>query len=256
MSLSAIVTTKNNASTLEPCLRSLRFANEIVVVDSGSTDTTLEVAQRYQARIFNNAWAGYGAQKNYGARQATGEWLLFIDADEEVPEQLQTEITKAIQASPVDFYWLRIVTVFLGKPLRHLYGHNPRLWRRDQGQWTTDLVHEQVATKTGTRITLGDTLSQVLPTPLMHHSHPTIASYLKRMNHYAALDAMEMKKTNQHRSGRAVQPTWWLPWQLAGRQLLKLLFYRKGFLDGPAGWTWCFLSSYYELTMGRFYLKP
>jgi len=254
MKLSAIVITHNEESTIKRCLASVAFADEIIVVDSGSTDKTLSIARSAGARVFEHPWGGFGAQKNYGAQQATAEWVLFIDADEEVTSELKQSIITAV-ANPAapDFYWLKITTVFLGKELRHLYGHNPRLFRRARGQWTEDFVHEQVETVDGSRIRLGDSLSKLLSSPLMHYSHDTVKSYLSSMERYTDLDAAQMKKTGAHRSGRAIKPSWTLPWKLAGRQLVKLLFYRRGFLDGPSGLAWSFLSGYYEFRMAQKY---
>lgn len=254
MKLSAIVITKDAAKILARVLASLKFADEIIVVDSGSQDATLEVAKQLGARVFSNPWPGYGQQKNYGLDKARGEWALFIDADEEVTLTLQKSVLQAID-SPVDFYWLRIVTVFLGKPLKHLYGHNPRLFRKAAGHWTNDKVHEQVATRSGQRLRLGETSSKIIPEPLIHHSHATVASYIKKMHRYTTLDAQQMKATGQHRSGRSVKKSWLLPWQLASRQFVKLYLYRQGFLDGYAGFMWSLLSAWYEYEMGRKFLR-
>lgn len=255
MKLSALVITLNEEANIQRCLTSLSFADEVIVVDSGSTDKTVEYAKEKGARVFTNPWPGYGAQKNFAAEQAHGEWLLFIDADEEISTELQTDIKAVISStSSLDFYWLKIVTIFLNKPLRHLYGHNLRLFRKSAGHWTADHVHEQVETTSKQRIRLGDSLSAVLPTHLLHHSHTTVRSYLHSMQEYTSLDAEQIKKTGKHRSGRSVTPTWILPWQLGFRQFLKLLIYRKGLLDGWHGFVWCVLSGYYEYVMARKYV--
>lgn len=251
MKLSAIVITKDSAKTLGQTLASLKFSDEIIVVDSGSTDTTSEIAYTFGAKIFNNPWPGYGRQKNFGLSKASGEWVLFIDADEEVTPALAVAITSTIQQPAPSFVWLRIVTIFLGKPLRHLYGHNPRLFKKSVGRWTDDKVHEQVEQFNGTRIQLHDSYSAVIIEPLLHHSHQTIGSYIKRMHHYTTLDAQQMKSTGKHRSGRSLPVSWILPWQLAARQFIKLFFYRRGFLDGYPGFMWCLLSAYYEYEMGN-----
>ncbi len=256
MTISAIVITKNEVLNIERCLKSLAFADETIVVDAESTDGTAEIARQRGAKVIVRPWPGYGAQKNFGASQATGDWLLFIDADEEVTSELAAAIQDSIKQSAKDFYWLRIVTVFLGKPLRHLFGHNPRLFRRQAGKWSEQHVHEQVEhIEEQVTIKLGDDHSGIITTPLLHHSHPTVASYLKKMHHYTTLDAKHMAETGRHRSGRTVRPGALLPYMLASRQFLKMLFYRKGVFDGPAGWVWCWLSGYYEFEMGKKYLQ-
>lgn len=255
MSLSAIIITHNEEANIARVLRSVAFANERIVIDAHSTDRTMKIAAREGARVFTRSWTGYGAQKNYGLAQARSEWALFVDADEEVSPELQAQIVTTLHQADRDFWWLRIVTVFLGRPLRHLFGHNPRLFRRVAGRWTDAAVHEQVVTAAGDVVRLGDDLSRVLRAPLLHHSHTTIRSYLARMHQYTTLDAAQMATTDRHRSGRVVVRSWLLPWWLALRQFTKLFVYRRGVLDGWAGWVWCGVSAYYEWEMGVKYLR-
>jgi glycosyltransferase involved in cell wall biosynthesis len=259
MKLSAIVITKNEEANIARCLSSVSFADEIIVVDAESTDATASLAREAGATVFVRPWPGYGPQKNFGASCAHGEWLLFIDADEEVPPALAEEIQQTIVNPTVDFYWLRIVTVFVGQPLRHLYGHNPRLFKKSAGQWTEDHVHEQVQHSARADeylvVKLDDRFSKMLTASLLHHSHATIASYLKKMHRYTSLDAEQMKKTGRHRSGRPVKPSFLLPWRLAIRQSLKLALYRRGILDGGPGILWCALSGYYEYEMATKFLE-
>ena len=257
--LSAIILTRNEASSIERCIASLSFADEVIVVDSGSTDQTTLLAKRCGANVFTHAWAGYGEQKNFGAAKAMGQWLLFIDADEELSPALAKTITSLINTPaakpPYDYYWLRIITIFLHRPLTHLEGNNLRLFKKSAGHWNDATVHEQVVSDSNQTIKLGDPLSGRLSSPLFHYSHRTISSYLKKMHYYTTLDAKQMYTTGHHRSGRSYQPSTLLPYRLFLRQLVKLLFYRRGFLDGIAGCTWCFLSAYYEYEMGKKYLR-
>lgn len=251
MTISAIIITKNEEATIQRCLKSVAFANEVIVVDGNSTDNTTKLARELGATVYNNPWPGFGQQKNFGAQRAHGEWLLFIDADEEVSPSLQRAIQNALTAPVTDFYWLRIVTIFLGKPLQHLYGHNPRLFKKSAGQWSAAPVHEQVVRNDGSLLTLGDVFSQVITEPLLHHSHTTLASYFSSMHRYTSLDAEYLKRTGKHRSGMPVRPSWWLPWYLSMRQFLKLVLYRRGWQDGISGWLWCIVSAYYEWEMAQ-----
>lgn len=257
--LSAIVITKNEEDNISRCLKSLSFADEIIVVDSGSTDNTTSLAKQHGAKVFHNKWVGYGPQKNFAAQKASGDWLLYIDADEEAPPALAKSIRSAVNNNMSDntynFYWLKIVTVFLGKPLSRLYGHNPRLFKKNDGGWTDAAVHEQVITSDNYIIKLGDTKSGLLETPLLHHSHKTISSYIKKMHHYTSLDADQMHLTQQHRSGKKVTPTFILPLKLSIKQFIKLLVYKRGILNGIPGIIWCSLSAYYEYEMATKYLK-
>lgn len=255
MSLTAVIITKNEAGNIQRCLSSLSFAAEQIVVDAGSTDNTAQLAAQLGARVFVKPWTGYGPQKNFGLKQANNEWLLFIDADEEITPELAKEIIATINHPARDLYWLRIITIFLGRPLSHLSGHNLRLFKKDRGLWTDDAVHEQVKNKHGQIIKLGDQRSFILTAPLLHHSHPTIASHLKKIHRYTTLDAKQMQRTSRHRSGQSVKPSFFLPYRLALKQFVKLYFYRRGCLDGRAGFIWCLLSSYYEFEMAKKYLN-
>jgi glycosyltransferase involved in cell wall biosynthesis len=252
--LSAIIITKNEEDNIARSVKSVQFCDEVIVVDAESNDRTVEIAKKLGARTFVRPWPGYGSQKNFGAAQAQGEWLLFIDADEEVTPELAQEIQTELNSPRHNFYWLKIITIFLGRPLNHLYGHNPRLFRKSQGSWTGYKVHEQVQTNAGQKIVLGDNLSTPLRRPLLHHSHATMAAYLRRMAEYTALDSQQMAIHNRHRSGRPVRPTWWLPHYLAARQFAKMYVYKKGLLDGYVGLVWSALSAYYEWTMAKKYI--
>ncbi len=252
--ISAVITTKNNADTLKKCLAGLSFCKEIIVIDSGSTDQTLKIAAHHSARIYHNNWPGYGAQKNFGLSKANCKWLLFIDADEEVTNKLAREIVSVVNSPQYDFYWLKITTVFLGKKLNHLYGHNLRLFKKSKGLWNNSPVHEQVIDSSGNTLKLKKSPSGLVQEPLLHHSHNTVCSYLKKMRHYTSLDARKMHEHNTHRSGKKIRPSFFLPTRLFARQLIKMLFYRRGLFDGFAGITWCLLSAYYEYELGKKYL--
>lgn len=254
MKLSTIIITKNEEDNIERCVKSVQFADEVIVIDAESNDRTVEIAQRLGAKTFVRPWPGYGSQKNFGAAQAQGEWLFFIDADEEVTPELAQETHATITSPAKDFYWLKIVTVFLGRRMKHIFGHNPRLFKKSAGSWTGYQVHEQVQTNAGDKIVLGDSRSALLHNFLLHHSHKTIASYLRRMADYTSLDAQQMAKHDRHRSGRPVRPVWWLPHYVAARQFVKLYAYKKGALDGYAGLMWSLLSAYYEWTMAKKYV--
>jgi len=262
MSLAAVIIAKNADHTIARCLKSVSFADEIILVDSGSDDQTIKIAQHYGAKIIHNEWPGYGPQKNFGASHAQSDWLLFLDADEEVSPQLQNTI-KAItdpyhknhtavlkEIGSYSFYWIRIITIFLGHPMPHLFGHNARLYKKGTGSWTDTEVHEQVQDVNQQIISLGDTNSGTITDTITHYSHTSIASYLKIMHQYTTLDANQMQKSGRHRSGRKVYRSILLPIKLAGRQFIKLLIYRRGILDGYAGFIWCLLSAYYEYEMG------
>ncbi len=255
MNLSVVIIAKNEENVIGEAIKSASFAQEVIVVDSHSTDRTLDIAKQHGAKVFQKRWEGYGAQKNYGMEQATSETILFLDADERISPELQQLLLNTNEPIAKDVYWITVEDIFLGRRMKHLVGHNPRLVKKGAASWTNKRVHEQlVYTKTETPVHYKDGISGNIEEPIVHHSHVTISSYLKKMHRYTTLDAKDMKENKVHRSGRSISQSIFLPYVLALRQLVKLLFYRKGILDGWQGIVWSFLSAYYEFEMGMKYL--
>jgi len=263
--LSVITITKNEAAHLARALQSVQgLADEIIVVDSESTDGTTTIAREFTEHVFVHPFEGYGAQKNFARQQATGEWVLHIDADEEVPTELAEEMRQVFREATVDFFFVSIVTEFLGRPLTHMKGTNLRLFRRTTGRWDGKVVHEQIERVTdGSTVRLGDPDVQLLRTALIHHSHyQTLAGYRERQEYYSTADAVGMQRTGQDRSGRPVTVN---PGSLASvarflaeravKQFIRKFFQQKGFLDGWQGWAWCYVSTEYEYKMCKKYLR-
>lgn len=269
MRLTTVTIAKNEQSNIARALRSVQnLADESLVVDAESTDRTREIAQPLATQVFVRPWLGYGPQKNFGLEQAQGDWALFLDADEEVPPALADEIHSMLGAksSPADpepsVYFLRIVTVFLGRKLRRLWGTNPRLLRRGAVTWENRLVHEQVRRADGTIVRLGDPDTALLKSPLVHHSHyDTLAAYRERRARYTTRDAEEMLQSGADRLGKPLGDplasplaTFRFLTERAFKQFARLFFRKRGFLDGWQGWLWCWLSAEYEYIMCKKYL--
>jgi len=146
--LSVILITKNEAELVGQCLESVKWADEIIVVDSGSTDATVEICKRYTDRVTVTDWPGFGPQKNRALAMATGDWVLSIDADEEVTPALRDSIQLALlQAGNYDAYELSRFSSYCGRFIRHGgWWPDPvlRLFRRDQGKFSDHRVHERV----------------------------------------------------------------------------------------------------------------
>jgi glycosyltransferase involved in cell wall biosynthesis len=145
--LSAVLITRNAASVLEPCLESLAFADEIVIVDSGSSDRTPEIARARGARLVAKEWLGYGRQKQFAVEQAKHDWVLCVDADERVSPELAASIAAAMAAPVSPVYRMPRRNRFLGRWLAHGEGYpdwSPRLFNRQNARWSDDLVHEKV----------------------------------------------------------------------------------------------------------------
>ena len=228
--LSVAIITLNAASQLEACLQSARFADEIVVVDSGSTDGTQALAERHGARVIQQDWLGFGPQKQFAVEAARHDWVLSLDADERVTPALQMAIESALEigqnsastaAAPHAFRFPRC-NRFLGRYLKHGEGYpdwSLRLFNRRHARWSDDAVHEKVVSD-GTIGTLaGD---------LLHDSAESLSSYLTKQNRYTSLAAdMALAAGKRSSVGRvALSPL---------VRFVKFYFVRQGFRDGLPG---------------------
>ena len=144
--LSVIIIAKNEEANIGRCLASVAFADEIIVLDSGSTDKTVEIAKAYTDKVFLTDWRGYGVQKQRALEYTTGDWVLNLDADESISEELQLEIKIAIASDKADAYRLPIQMVFYNQPLK--YSASPkrhaRLFKKENASFSTDIVHEKI----------------------------------------------------------------------------------------------------------------
>jgi glycosyltransferase involved in cell wall biosynthesis len=223
---SLCVITRDAGAQLADCLASVPFAGEIVIVDSGSTDDTVEIAHRFGARVVVHAWPGYGAQKNHAVGEAHHDWVLCLDADERLTPELATAIRAAVAASDAPgapaAYTMARRNRFLGRWLAHGEGYpdwNLRLFDRRRARWSDDAVHEKVVADGPVVRLAGD---------LLHASAESLDAYLAKQNRYTTLQA-EALHARGERAG-------------VGRIVLSPLvrfvrFYvlRLGFLDGIAG---------------------
>lgn len=230
-SLSVTVITKNEAHRIARCLRSVAFADERIVVDSGSTDGTVELARAAGARVeVTPDWPGFGPQKNRALALARGEWVLSIDADEEVTPELREAILAVVRppstpdgaAHPAcDAYWITRSSSFCGRTIRHGDWRNDRvlrLFRREAGRFSDDLVHERVECP-GPHGELAGVL--------LHDSVDSIADAVEKTERYARLGAAKLRARG--RGG---------PWSAllhAGWTFVRGYLLRLGFLDGGAG---------------------
>ena len=226
MPLSVVLITQNAAAQLADCLASVAFADEVVVVDSGSSDGTREVAAHYGARVVVKEWLGFGKQKQFAVEQAAHDWVLCLDADERVSPELAASLVRALQAPETPVYRMARRNRFLGRWLRHGEGYpdwSLRLFDRRHARWSDDEVHEKVLYAVPPGTPLG-----TLSGDLLHESGEDLGRYLEKQNRYTALAARDL-----HRRGRRAGLT-----EIALSPLLRFLkFYllRLGFLDGLPG---------------------
>jgi glycosyltransferase involved in cell wall biosynthesis len=220
--LSAVLITKNAADRLEACLSSLRFCDEIVVVDSGSSDATCDLAKKFNARVLKKEWLGFGRQKQFAVDQATHDWVFCIDADEWVSSRLAQSIESALQNPSAPVYQMPRRNRFLGQWLRHGEGYpdwSMRLFDRRSARWSDDPVHEKV---------LYTVIPGTLEGDLMHESEDGLQDYLDKQNRYTTLAARQLFERGQ--SSGALR--------LFGSPLVrffKFYVFRLGFLDGMPG---------------------
>ena len=222
MPLSVVLITQNAAAQLPECLASVAFADEVVVVDSGSSDGTAEVATRYGARVVGKEWLGFGRQKQFAVEQAAHDWVLCLDADERVSPELAASVVRALEAPAAPVYRMARCNRFLGRWLRHGEGYpdwSPRLFDRHHARWSDDEVHEKVLYAVSPGTLEGD---------LLHDSAEDLGRYLDKQNRYTTLAAREL-----HQRGRRASLA-----ELALSPLVRFVkFYllRLGFLDGLPG---------------------
>lgn len=221
--LSVILITKNEAANIRACLESVSFADEIVVVDSGSTDDTVAIARAMGAKVYEHDWPGFGPQKNRALAYAAGEWIFSIDADERVTPELRTELEQAMRTDEAEGFFCPRLSQFCGTFIHHS-GWYPdyvlRLFKRGKGRFSNNLVHESV---------LLDGRSTKLKSPILHYSYLDLADVERKVAHYSDAAARQMhvagKRTSLLRAALS-----------AGWAFVRTWVIRLGMLDGRAGW--------------------
>ncbi len=222
MPLSVAIITRNAASQLDGCLASVAFADEIVVVDSGSTDGTVELAARRGARVIAKEWLGFGPQKQFAVASARYDWVLCLDADESLSDALRVSILDELKAPRGLVYAMPRCNRFLGRWLRHGEGYpdwSVRLFHRAHARWSDDAVHEKIVTGRPVLRLRGD---------LLHDSAETLEKYLDKQNRYTTLQA-ELLRSEGRRASVAqllLSPS---------LRFVKFYLVRLGFLDGVPG---------------------
>lgn len=223
MKISATIIAYNEERNLPRAIESLRCADEIVVVDSGSTDRTVELAGKLGARVVESAWLGYAMQKNFAAEQAVNDWILSLDADESLSEALEAELWQWKKRTPDrDAYTMPRLAQYLGRWIRHS-GWYPdrkvRLYDRRKARWEGEYVHESVKVSG----TVGHFESN-----LLHFTCDSLSEHLRTMDRYTTLAAEQLLASGTEVTwGRLIlEPVW----TFFSTYILKL-----GFLDGVEG---------------------
>lgn len=220
--LSAIVLTRNEEKNILLCLKSLTFCDELLVIDDNSTDQTVILAKKHGAKVMTHPLSNdFSQQRNFALGKAQGDWVLFVDADEQVDKRLQNDIKKAIQQDKIDGFYLKRRDCLWGKPLFHgESGHREivRLARKNAGKWEGK-VHEVWNVKEPTRS---------LEHYLLHYPHQSIVEFLSEINYYTSLRAHELFQ-------QGVRVRWWDIILYPKAKFFQNYLLRTGFLDGVRG---------------------
>jgi len=226
--LSVIIITLNEEQKLRDCLESVKWAEEIIVVDSYSQDKTVQIAKEYTSKVYQRDFSGDGLMRNYGIGKARGDWILIIDADERVTPELCTEIKETLKNPHCDGYYIPRKVYFLGKWIKHC-GWWPdyvlRLFRKSKGQYDKYLWHAKVVIKAK---------AEKLKNPLLHYTCTDLGDYIARIN--ARSSGMAKTEKQQASLLKCLLHGW--------ARFIKTYFVKTGFLDGREGLILSIISSY------------
>jgi glycosyltransferase involved in cell wall biosynthesis len=235
LELSVVIITKNEAGNISGALDSVSWIDDVVVVDSGSTDDTLAIARKYTTRIFSRNWEGYGEQKNYATGLTKHDWILSLDADERLSTKLTEEIKKLMRNGPT-FQGYRIPRTnhYLGSWIRSTDwhpDHQLRLYDRRVSTWNTRFVHESVSVKGRIGKLKGE---------LLHYAYRDLSHHLSTIDRYTTLAAKQMAIENK-------RATWVRLLVHPMLVFLRNYVWRRGFLNGIPGLIISLMNSYYVL---------
>ncbi|HXA04504.1 MAG TPA: glycosyltransferase family 2 protein [Bryobacteraceae bacterium] len=233
MKITATIITLNEERNIARSIESLRCCDEILVVDSGSIDRTVELAEKLGARVIESPWHGYATQKNYAAEQACNDWILSLDADEALSESLEGEIWTLKKKGPShDAYTMPRLAQYLGRWILHC-GWYPdrkvRLYHRAKAKWVGDFVHESVHVNGR----VGH-----LESNLLHFTCDSLSEHIKTMDRYTTLAAEELvsRKEKIYLRNMILDPAW---------TFSKTYFFQRGFQDGLEGLTIAYMAALY-----------
>ena len=233
MKISATIITCNEERRIARSIESLRCCDEIVVVDSGSTDRTVEIARQLGATVIESPWPGYSKQKNLAAARASNDWILSLDADEALSEALEAEIWQLRKSGPAfDAYTMPRMARYLGRWILHS-GWYPdrkvRLYDRQKATWVGDFVHESVHVDGS----LGHLKSNIL-----HYACESVSEHLRTLDQYTTLAAQEVVAQRQKIAWHhlLLEPAW---------TFLRTYLFQAGFLDGLEGLMIAYMAATY-----------
>jgi glycosyltransferase involved in cell wall biosynthesis len=237
MKLSVVVSAFNEELKIEDCLRSVSFADEIIVIDNTSSDKTVEIAKKYTPKIFtkpNNLMLN--VNKNFGFSKASGDWFLSLDADERITPELQREIVRVINNSKANGYWIPRKNIIFGKWIKYT-GWYPdyqlRLVKKGKGKFPAKHVHEMIKVEGKT---------EKLTNPMVHYNYDGIFQFLRKMEIYVESESKNLVKEGY---GLKVEDAINFPL----KEFLSRFFAREGYKDGLHGLVLSLLMAFYHLAV-------
>jgi len=244
MKISAVVNTYNEEKNLGRCLESVKnFAEEIVVVDMHSTDKTVEIAKKYKAKIFLHEYTRYvEPARNFALSKATGDWILIIDADEELPQNLASKLTKIAKENKVDYVQIPRKNIIFGKWIEHSRwwpDYLVRFFKKGKVQFSNEI---HVPPKTEGE---GFKLEAVEENAIIHHNFQSISQFIERLNRYTDIQAEELVK-------KGVKFEWQQVLTKPANEFFSRFFAGEGYKDGLHGLVLALLQAFSELIL---YLK-
>lgn len=234
--ISAVIITYNESRNIVRALRAVKWCDEIVVVDSGSTDNTVDLCKQYGCKVIYNQFEGYGLQKAFAVSLAINDWILSIDADEVVSEELRNEILSIFRSDNIAYsgFYLPITLFFLGRQFRFgSEARNPhlRLFNRKHGNFIPSIVHEKIVVEGKTRL---------LKHEILHYSYSNIHNYFQKFNEYTTIGAKQLFSINKRTNILLI--VLHLPFTF-----FKYYILRGCILNGIPGFEWSLFSSFYPI---------
>jgi glycosyltransferase involved in cell wall biosynthesis len=240
LKLSAIIPTFNEEINIEAAIQSVSFADEIIVIDSFSTDNTISLAEKHGVRILQREFDNFSNQKNYAISKATHKWVVLLDADERIGQTLREEMISVLAEEPqASAYYVYRRNYLLGREIKYSGWQNDkviRLIERDKCKYNDKLVHEGIVTEGKIAF---------LKTKLEHYTYKDFDSFIRKKNKVAQLQAEMLASKNKKVN----------PFRLLIKPLYRFIYHyilRRGFLDGFAGF---FIASFYAYTLFTRYIK-
>ena len=263
--LSVLIITKNEQRKIKDCLESIKWADEIIVVDANSRDQTSEIASQYTDKIFTREFDNFKNQKNFGLSKCQDDWVLALDADERVSDELKQAIQSELKKPAHQAYAFSFLTYFCGQALKHgqVYpGRHIRLFKKQNCQWQRE-VHEQLVCDQSPLELKDKDKVGILKGDIIHYSYDSINHYFEKFRYYTDIDAKEMLVSGQDRFGRKIKvkpnSVWSVFWFLISqphRLFIRRFFRYQGYRDGIYGLLYAIFSMFYDVVVrGKYILK-